>query len=249
MEIIDKEKDYHDNAYTHGVRKDVDKFYSIIQKSYGCYEDQLLPHSAGKSVLEYGCGTGSYAFALAAHGAIVTGIDISDIAIRQARTMAEEKHLAITFTPGNAEQLEFPERSFDIICGTGILHHLNLSKAYAEIARTLNEGGKAVFYEPLGHNFFINWYRKRTPHLRTEDEHPLLQSDLEHARMYFGSVDLQYFHLLSLLAVPFHKRKGFSILVRMLDACDKALLTVLPGLKKYLWVVVITLSRPKPQRV
>jgi hypothetical protein len=48
----------------------------------------------------------------------------------------------------------------------------DLSLACSEIARVLRPGGPAIFVEPLGHNPLINAYRKRTPALRTVDEHP-----------------------------------------------------------------------------
>lgn len=40
------------------------------------------------------------------------------------------------------------------------------------------------FSEPLGHNPIINWYRNRTPEMRTEDEHPLLIKDIEFAKIF-----------------------------------------------------------------
>ena len=49
---------------------------------------------------------------------------------------------------------------FDIIYGTGILHHLNLKACLDEIERILKPGGKFVFIEPLGTNPVINLYRK-----------------------------------------------------------------------------------------
>jgi ubiquinone/menaquinone biosynthesis C-methylase UbiE len=63
----------------------------------------------------------------------------------------------------NAEATTFPDNSFDLICGSSILHHLNLDKACAEIRRILRPDGGAVFIEPLGHNPLINMFRKLTP--------------------------------------------------------------------------------------
>lgn len=42
-----------------------------------------------------------------------------------------------------------------------------------------------MFFEPLGHNLLINLYRRLTPELRTEDEHPLVACDLERLVNYF----------------------------------------------------------------
>ena len=91
------------------------------------------------------------------------------------------------------EALEAIDRddSFDLVCGSGILHHLDLPAAMRELARVLRPSGRAVFMEPLGHNPAINAFRNRTPELRTPDEHPLLGKDLKLCRRYFGSVEVK----------------------------------------------------------
>jgi ubiquinone/menaquinone biosynthesis C-methylase UbiE len=71
----------------------------------------------------------------------------------------------------NAEELEFEDAAFDVIFGSGIIHHLDVPRAYSELARVLAPGGSAVFVEPLGHNPLIRVFRNRTPELRTPDEH------------------------------------------------------------------------------
>jgi hypothetical protein len=65
---------------------------------------------------------------------------------------------------------------------------------------TLKTGGEGLFLEPLGHTPLINLYRRFTPRFRTPDEHPLVISDFELARRYFGSVDAEFFHLTSFFA-------------------------------------------------
>jgi len=46
------------------------------------------------------------------------------------------------------------------------------------------EKGSAIFIDPLGHNPAINMFRRSTPDLRTEDEHPLLLEDFRLAGRY-----------------------------------------------------------------
>ena len=92
-------------------------------------------------------------------------------AIEHARAEGLEDRL--TFRVMDAEQLEFADDSFNLVCGSGVLHHLDLNRAYAEVARVLEPTGIGVFEEPLGHNPAINAYRRRTPEMRTVDEHPL----------------------------------------------------------------------------
>jgi SAM-dependent methyltransferase len=178
------------------------------------YENYVISRCAGRRVLEYGCGQGSHAFLLAGKGAQVTAIDLSETAIEQARETARLKDLEIDFRVMNAEVLDFEDDTFDIICGTAIIHHLDLRKAFCEVARTLRPTGFAIFMEPLGHNPLINLYRKLSSQLRTEDEHPLRIEDFELAHTFFREVDVHYFHLLSLLAVPFRETRFFQVCLR-----------------------------------
>lgn len=241
-----REQEIHNKFYSEGTREVVEKFYTVVRSSRRFYEDFLQSHCTNKHVLEYGCGSYGYLFSLVRRGATVTGIDISDVAIEQARQRARREQLEhITLRVMNAEALAFDTNTFDIICGTGVLHHLDLSKALSEVARTLKSDGAAIFIEPLGHNPIINLYRKATPDLRTEDEHPLLMEDLQMAEVYFGKVETHFFHLHSLLAIPFRNWPGFSSLLRVLDTIDSVVFRSIPFVRKYAWQVVILLSQAR----
>lgn len=199
-------------------------------------------------MLEYGCGPGSYAFFLAERGASVLGIDLSATAIDQARSAARDRcAVGVEFRQLNAESLDVADDSFDLVCGTAILHHLDLERAYSELVRTLRPSGSAVFIEPLGHNPLINRFRRRTPSLRTEDEHPLRVEDVELAQLSFDRVDWHPFHLLSLAAVPFRRLPGFGSMVSGLDAADRLLFRLVPPFEKHAWQAVLVLEGPRKQ--
>jgi SAM-dependent methyltransferase len=244
---LEREKKYHDQYFKSGDREQTQKFYTVFGASTDCYEKYLSAHCRGKTVLEYGCGEGkwSYAYWLAERGADVYGIDISGVAIAIARGTAMERGLDINFRVMNGEAMDFPDHTFDLICGSAILHHLDLNKAYAELARTLKPHGSAVFSEPLGHNPLINLYRQRTPQLRTADEHPLKMRDLKLARKYFGKVEMKSFYLLSLVGVPLRRTFFYPAVRSFLNACDRALFAVIPFFRRYAWISIITLSQPK----
>ena len=244
---IEREREFHNKEFADSERAKISGFYQVTRSSTKWYENFLYQHAPGSYLLEYGCGPNSYAFALAGHGARVMGIDISDTAIEQMRERATHRPHAerVAFQRMNAEELEFPVDTFDMICGRAILHHLDLRKSFAEIARTLKSNGHAIFVEPLGHNPVINAYRNRTPELRTEDEHPLLTSDLKMAKEYFGKVQVQYFHLGSLAAAPLVGMRIFSPVLETLDAADKVIFKALPFLRKHAWAVVLVFSEPR----
>jgi SAM-dependent methyltransferase len=241
-----REQAFHDRVFEQHSRQALAPYYSVVRASRVLYEHLLSAHGAGKDVLEYGCGPGSYAFFLAERGASVLGIDLSATAIEQARAAARERAAdGVEFRQLNAESLELADASFDLVCGTGILHHLDLDRAYSEIVRTLRPDGTAVFIEPLGHNPLINRFRRRTPSLRTEDEHPLRLEDLELARRYFDRVEWHPFHLLSLAAVPLRRLPGFGAIVGGLDAADRLLFRLAPPLEKHAWQAVLVLEGPR----
>jgi len=243
MNRLEREKNFHNAAFAEGKRSNVKKYYGITGSSKEFYREKLMENISGKKVLEYGCGSGSQAFALAGAGANVFAIDISEVAINLAKSEAGQLELPIEFSVMNAEDLEFGNASFDLVCGSGILHHLDLKTCYREIHRVLKDGGRAVFYEPLGYNPLINFYRKRTPDLRTEDEHPLLMEDIELAKACFQDVKTYYFHFTSLAASVFPAQRMKELISRKLDKFDSGLFKMIPFLQKHAWIVIIELRK------
>lgn len=243
----EREQAFHDAAFTESTRAPIWGFYRITGVSQRAFHDLLLAEGLmGKRVLELGSGANPQAFFLAAHGAEVVVVDISPVAVEHGRRRAAHEHLDkhVAFSVMDVESLEFPDSTFDVVCGSAVLHHVDVARAYSQIARVLRPGGWAIFVEPLGHNPIINAYRKRTPAFRTVDEHPLLLSDLEDARQHFGAVDLQFFHLASLAAIPFRDRRRFSRLLAALERVDSRLLSTTPLIQKHAWMVVLRLREP-----
>jgi Methylase involved in ubiquinone/menaquinone biosynthesis len=235
-----KDKEFNDKKYSEhsaGRVERLSKYYGVIDGSIEFYR-RCLSRGKSRNVLDYGCGQGLWSFYLAGIGASVTGIDGSNVAIEQAQK-------TLDFSVMDCENMTFDEDTFDFICGTAILHHLNLEKALSEIVRTLKPDGTAVFLEPLGHNPMINLYRRLTPSLRVEDEHPLRTEDIRIAERYFEVVDTQYFELLALLAVPLRRFRIFRSVLTILKTADKVLFRLFPFMGRYAWHVVITLSHPR----
>lgn len=241
---IQKEKEFHNSAFSDGRRTNLDGIYTITQRSTQKYIDLISRECNGKAILEYGCGPGSRAYTIARLGAKVTGIDISDVAIEQAREKAIKLGLEIEFRVENAEDFDLGESRFDSIIGSAIIHHLDIDKAFTAITRALKPDGRCVFYEPLGHNIFINLFRKMTPGLRTDDEHPLTKEEIVQIRYYFKKSEFTYFHLTSLLLVPLTKFSSFPKFLRVTEQIDKFLFKILPFLKNQAWIVVMELSEP-----
>ena len=103
--------------------------------------------SPGQSVLDVGCGTGSLTLAAktaAGSTGQVHGIDPSPEMIDVSRRKAARARADIDFRVGVVEDLPFPDKSFDVVLSSLMLHHLPddlKRKAFAEIARVLKPGG------------------------------------------------------------------------------------------------------------
>lgn len=248
----DREKEWHNKLYQEnlGSRSKIMPYYEVARRARRDFYNLLLQFARpGLKVLDYGCGTGELAISVAEMGAQVIGIDISSEAIRKANEQAKQQGIAqmVTFIEMDAENLWFPNNTFDVVYGVSILHHLDLRQAYREVARVLKPSGQAIFLEPLGHNPVINWFRSRTPGLRSPDEHPLLKKNIELAAHWFGEVECRYYALLSLLAIPLLGTPPRRILITVLESVDRVILkNALIG--KYAWQVVLAFRAPYETR-
>jgi SAM-dependent methyltransferase len=88
------------------------------------------------SVLEVGAGAGTLAIRLAKEGFQVTGLDVSSEALGQASARARKEGIAIEWKQGFAEELPFPDKSFDYVTCCHTLEHVkDLAKATSELKR------------------------------------------------------------------------------------------------------------------
>jgi SAM-dependent methyltransferase len=227
------------------------KYYSISQSNQDFVNQWLAKRCRGKRVLDYCCGNGHYAMWLAELGARAFGIDISPVSVQNAAREASSRGLGerAVFSVMDAESTGFPDGFFDNAVVNGVLHHLDLPRAYAELARVLKPGGAVICTEALRHNVFIHAYRKLTPHLRSEweVEHILGRDEIELARRYFDQVEVaRFFHLADIAAVPFRNLPIFTPTLRTLQAVDDVLLRT-PGLQWQAWMAVFILAQPKSE--
>jgi ubiquinone/menaquinone biosynthesis C-methylase UbiE len=105
--------------------------------------------SAGESVLDVGCGTGTLAIAAKRRvgAASVRGIDASPEMIARARQKASRDHVDAIFDVASAESLPFSDRQFDVVLSTVMLHHLRRAareRCVGEIRRVLKTGGRLL---------------------------------------------------------------------------------------------------------
>lgn len=242
------EAEFHDHHREGGDTRANGRFYAIDRANTRFVSQWFRERARGARILDFGCGDGGFSFELAEMGAQVNGIDISPISVGNAQKAAAEKGLTdrCTFQVMDAEELEFPDDYFDYVVILGVLHHIDLGPAYGQLRRILKPTGAIMAVEALKHNPLIHLYRRVTPSLRTawETEHILGKEDIEKAREYFDDVDVRFFHLATIAAVPFRNTRFFPTLLSALEVLDTAVLKI-PGLQWQAWMAAFILSEPK----
>ena len=95
----------------------------------------------GKKILDISCGTGYGSELIAENGGEVTGVDISQEAIDFAKSHFKKP----VFQIGNAEKLDFPDETFDIVVSFETIEHLDNPMSFInEVSRVLKKDGEFV---------------------------------------------------------------------------------------------------------
>lgn len=95
----------------------------------------------GERVLDLACGTGDLAFAAAARGGRVIGLDLTHRMLQ----LASRKSAAAAFLTGDMTHLPFAPHAFDVVTtGYGLRNVPDLTAAIDEIARVLRPGGRLL---------------------------------------------------------------------------------------------------------
>jgi SAM-dependent methyltransferase len=107
-----------------------------------CADAKLPPEwFAGKRVLDAGCGSGRWSYALARMGAHVTAVDLTDSGVRAARA-ALQGYPGCTVYQASIFALPFPPGSFDFVFSWGVLHHTpDTHAAFERLAPLVKPGG------------------------------------------------------------------------------------------------------------
>ena len=115
-------------------------------------QQELMRHAVlapGERVLDVACGTGATvveaAAAVGPSGKVV-GIDLSGRMVEAARRRAEESRVSnATFARMDAERLDLPDASFDVVlCALGLMYVPDPARALREMRRVLRPGGRLV---------------------------------------------------------------------------------------------------------
>ena len=98
----------------------------------------------GQRVLDLGTGTGVIPRNLYSRGAVWTGSDIAEKQIVQAKRMAAEAGMDITFLTAAAEDLSFPDGSFDVVTACQCFWYFDHARLAPMLWHILTPGGRLV---------------------------------------------------------------------------------------------------------
>jgi ubiquinone/menaquinone biosynthesis C-methylase UbiE len=167
---------------------------------------------AGETVLDVGCGTGTLAIAAKERvgpSGVVHAVDASPEMIARAVKKGRRRGVDVTFRNAVVEALPYPDRHFDVVLSTLMLHHLPRKarqQCAREIARVLKPGGRVLvvdFGAPMRKGRGVLSHFHRHGHVALDDVIQVLSDAgfgiLEHGAV--GIRDLQF-----VLAAP-----GFAV--------------------------------------
>ena len=125
----------------------------------------------GKTVLDLGCGDGTFTFKLIELGAKhVVGIDPAGQAIENAKNRAKKKQIHnVRFEVDNIYDMGERAERYDLVVLRGVLHHL--PNAASAIAISVKLGKEIVILEPNGSNPVLKIIEKISPyHIQHEEQ-------------------------------------------------------------------------------
>ena len=149
----------------------------------------------GEKTLDVACGTGNAAIRAAEAGAQVIGVDLAPELFDAARAEAAEAGVAVEWVQGDAEDLPFADRAFDVVLSTfGCMFAPRHAVAASEIARVLRPGGRIglTAWTPEGGmgSFFrtVGAYMPPAPPIA---QPPALWGDEDHVRGLFAGSGIE----------------------------------------------------------
>ena len=168
------------------------------------YMFDLVGDATGKDVLDCGAGTGWVSIILAKKGAReVIAIDVSDGMLAFAEKLAQMNGVGSVIQTQNiaVEDATFETESFDVICCSNVLHHVDLPATLDKIHKWLKPGGRAVFCEPLANSACLTRLRNIIPIKRvgTDTERGLTLKEILQETTQFSDVTYREYQLLSRL--------------------------------------------------
>lgn len=221
------------------------RLYQVVQNAF---------RDPSQRLLDFGCGMGNASMCYAHIGYQVSGFDVCEENLEECRRKAQRYDFAsrTDFSVQAAEDLSYPDHSFDVVAGLDILHHVEVDAALRQAHRVLKPGGIAVFREfvevpvfdalrnsPLGTRLVSN--EPSLDEHRTEDEHKLNREQMGMVTSVFPNAEVIRFNLLARVRrfIPNKHPERPSRIERL----DQLLFRALPFTRRFGGDVVMVLHK------
>jgi cyclopropane fatty-acyl-phospholipid synthase-like methyltransferase len=180
--------------------KDYGKFRPGYPESFFDIFASLGVGREGQRILDLGTGTGVLARAFARRGAEVTGVDIAENQIEEAKRLAAEEGLSVEFTVCPTEEIDFPDATFDAVTAGQSWLYFDQPVVILKVLSTMQEEG----YLALTH---FSWLPFKDEIARRSEELVLKHNPNWNGAGYRGTIpavmpfsedhfDLKTFHLI-----------------------------------------------------
>lgn len=184
---------------------------------------RLADPRAGDRGLDLCCGTGDVAFALAAQGVRVTGLDFSNAMLNVARNRSTQASLSTSppeFIQGDAMDTRLPDAAFDLVTMSyGLRNLANWEAGLEEMRRVTKPGGQILILD-FGKPDFRPWRQAYFCYLRWIVP--------RFGRLFFGDSDTHGYIYESLLNYP--AQRGVEAKMREMGFKDVKVVNLLGGI-------------------
>ncbi len=145
---------------------------------------------AGERVLDVATGHGNAALAAARRYARVSGVDYVPALLDRARERAQAERLAVEWLHGDAEELPFPDASFDVVLSTfGAMFAPDQERVARELVRVCRPGGRIGMANWTPDSFVGEMFRIASRFVAPPAglKPPASWGDEQHVRALFGA--------------------------------------------------------------
>jgi ubiquinone/menaquinone biosynthesis C-methylase UbiE len=208
----------------------------------------LLGHfDCGLKILDLGCGCALDSITLVGETNEVWAIDIAPQRLAKARAniCSSERSRRISISWMDAQNLAFPDESFDLILANSFLMWVDKDRVLRECNRVLKRSGRVIFsMETMAENPILKLNRMRpSKRVREKMVARIVLADLRQFSTYYSKLHSWQFFLLSPMLYPIARwnRNGkiVPIAIRWTQKFDSWLLQSFPKLRRYAWVSVL----------
>jgi len=160
-------QEYNDQYYGKGDIRAIHSFLIRKQRVLEIYNKEIKKKA---KILDIGCGPGIIIEELLSKNAEIYGIDIS----KEMINLAKKKFPNVNFSVGDAENIKFPNNTFDVVISMGLIEYLkNDIKAITESIRVLKKDGILILTVPNQKSIhrIISRFGKRLLNKKTKLDH------------------------------------------------------------------------------